>query len=100
VLLLNACRIGPVCKAGKSEKSRREGGRKGGREGREGGKERQEMDATSIDTTTNLSRPQVSYEKVRVLYRFNTPHDDELELERGDIVYVMGKGADGWAYGA
>ena len=43
---------------------------------------------------------QVSYEKVRVLFRFHALKDDELELERGDVVYVMGKGDDGWAYGA
>lgn len=42
---------------------------------------------------------QVSYEKVRVLFPFHSQKDDELELIRGDVIYVMGKGTDGWAYG-
>eukprot|EP00035_Acanthoeca_spectabilis_P025372 m.458141 g.458141 ORF g.458141 m.458141 type:complete len:586 (+) comp21431_c0_seq1:315-2072(+) len=54
---------------------------------------------TRIPKASSVYLAQVSYEKVQVLFRFHAQKDDELELVRGDVVYVMGKGSDGWAYG-
>eukprot|EP00038_Savillea_parva_P009033 m.180778 g.180778 ORF g.180778 m.180778 type:complete len:609 (-) comp15100_c0_seq1:301-2127(-) len=54
---------------------------------------------TRAPKATSVYLAQVSYEKVKVLFPFHAQKDDELELIRGDVIYVMGKGTDGWAYG-
>ena len=42
---------------------------------------------------------QVDYERVEILHNFVGGRDDELELLKGDVVHVTGKGADGWCLG-
>mmetsp|Transcript_19387 Transcript_19387/g.50390 ORF Transcript_19387/g.50390 Transcript_19387/m.50390 type:complete len:581 (+) Transcript_19387:288-2030(+) len=54
---------------------------------------------TRAPKASSVYLAQVSYEKVRVLFPFHAQNDDELEVVRGDVIYVMGKGSDGWAYG-
>lgn len=41
----------------------------------------------------------VMYERVEMLYPFKGARDDELEVKKGDIVHVTGKGTDGWVMG-
>lgn len=40
-----------------------------------------------------------AFERVRILYNFPSRKVDELDLQKGDIVHVMGRGQDGWCIG-
>lgn len=40
-----------------------------------------------------------AFERVRILYNFPSSKEDELDLLKGDIVHVMGRGQDGWCLG-
>lgn len=50
-------------------------------------------------TTTDVVLAQLGYEVVRCLFPFTAQNEDELSLKRDDIVFVKGKGSDGWCFG-
>lgn len=49
--------------------------------------------------TQQLLVPVLSYERVETLHSYKAGKSDEISLERGDVVHVTRKGADGWCYG-
>eukprot|EP00045_Choanoeca_perplexa_P008659 m.81432 g.81432 ORF g.81432 m.81432 type:complete len:511 (-) comp14572_c0_seq1:754-2286(-) len=53
---------------------------------------------TRSDRAKTLHIP-LEYERVQILYNFRGSRDDELDLNRDDIVHVTRRGEDGWCVG-
>ncbi len=53
----------------------------------------------AFDISTRSSPLPLSPSRYRALYNYQPQNEDEVELQEGDVVYVMEKCDDGWFVG-